>query len=193
MGSNPSYLFYFKNISLLLYFCVIFFTYFSLDMQWHDHYKDLFSTLGFRDKDLSSRGHHDQMSTESLHNHGKNSGHSRNLSDGSGSSQQGGVPTGTRVQPLGRETTPTPNAPQRIPREVWDRFEGKTREVITDLKLFQRKRNLFLLCQVIFARALFKVNFCFVEMRKHSSTFYKLHFLHKPCHHLEKGWWQKTF
>jgi hypothetical protein len=29
---------------------------------------------------------------------------------------------------LGRETTPTPNAPQRIPREVWDRFEGKTRE-----------------------------------------------------------------
>ena len=48
-----------------------------------------------------------------------------------------------------------------------------------------------LFCQVIFARALFKVNFCFVEMRKHSSTFYKLHFL-KPCH-LEKGWWQKTF
>ena len=136
MGSNPSYLLYFKNISLLLYFCVIFFTYFSLDMQWHDHYKDLFSTLGFRDKDLSSRGHHDQMSTESLHNHGKNSGHSRNLSDGSGSSQQGGVPTGTRVQPLGRETTPTPNAPQRIPREVWDRFEGKTREVITDLDFF---------------------------------------------------------
>ena len=111
---------------------MIFFTYFSLDMQWHDHYKDLFSTLGFRDKDLSSRGHHDQVSTESLHNHGKNSGHSRNLSDGSGSSQQGGVPTGTRVAPMGRETTPTPNAPQRIPREVWDRFEGKTREVITD-------------------------------------------------------------
>ena len=102
-------------------------------MQWH-HYKDLFSTLGFRDKDLSSRGHHDQVSTESLHNHGKNSGHSRNLSDGSGSSQQGGVPTGTRVAPLGRETTPTPNAPQRIPREVWDRFEGKTREVRFDFK-----------------------------------------------------------
>ena len=70
------------------------------------------------------------MSTESL-NQGKT--HSRNLSDGSGSSQQGGVPTGTRVAPLGRETTPTPNAPQRIPREVWDRFEGKTREV-KDLK-----------------------------------------------------------
>ena len=84
---------------------------------------------GFRDKDLSSRGHHDQVSTESLNNHGKT--HSRNLSDGSGSSQQGGVPTGTRVAPLGRETTPTPNAPQRIPREVWDRFEGKTREVIS--------------------------------------------------------------
>jgi len=86
------------------------------------------SGVSFRDKDLSSRGHHDQVSTESLHNHGKNSGHSRNLSDGSGSSQQGGVPTGTRVAPMGRETTPTPNAPQRIPREVWDRFEGKTRE-----------------------------------------------------------------
>ena len=92
---------------------------------------------------MSSRGHHDQVSTESLHNHGKNSGHSRNLSDGSGSSQQGGVPTGTRVQPLGRETTPTPNAPQRIPREVWDRFEGKTREVMTDLKLFQKKKLYF--------------------------------------------------
>merc|ERR1712012_494685 len=84
------------------------------------------SSVSFRDKDLSSRGHHDQVSTESLNNHGKT--HSRNLSDGSGSSQQGGVPTGTRVAPLGRETTPTPNAPQRIPREVWDRFEGKTRE-----------------------------------------------------------------
>ena len=54
--------------------------------------------------------------------------HSRNHSDGSGSSQQG-IPTGTRVAPLGRETTPTPNGPQRIPREVWDRFEGKSREV----------------------------------------------------------------
>ena len=86
-----------------------------------------FSMLGFRDKDLSSRGHHDRVSTESLNHQGKT--HSRNLSDGSGSSQQGGVPTGTRVAPLGRETTPTPNAPQRIPREVWDRFEGKTREV----------------------------------------------------------------
>ena len=84
--------------------------------------------VGFRDKDLSSRGHHDRVSTESLNNPGGRT-HSRNLSDGSGSSQQGGVPTGTRVAPLGRETTPTPNAPQRIPREVWDRFEGKTREV----------------------------------------------------------------
>jgi len=84
------------------------------------------SSVSFRDKDLSSRGHNDRMSTESLNNQGRT--HSRNLSDGSGSSQQGGVPTGTRVAPLGRETTPTPNAPQRIPREVWDRFEGKTRE-----------------------------------------------------------------
>lgn len=78
-------------------------------------------SLGFRDKDMSSRGHGLNDS------HTKS--HSRNLSDGSGSSQQGNGPPGTRVAPLGRETTPTPNAPQRIPREVWDRFEGKTREV----------------------------------------------------------------
>ena len=59
--------------------------------------------------------------------------HSRNHSDGSGSSQQGIPPTGTRVAPLGRETTPTPNGPQRIPREVWDRFEGKSREVSIEI------------------------------------------------------------
>ena len=87
-----------------------------------------FCTLGFRDKDLSSRGHH-KVSTESLHQQSGNvKTHRRNSSDGSGSSQQG-VPPGTRVAPLGRETTPTPNVPQRIPKEVWDRFEGKTREV----------------------------------------------------------------
>ena len=67
------------------------------------------------------------------------------------------MPTGTRVAPMGRETTPTPNAPQRIPREVWDRFEGKTREVITDLKLFQKKRNIVCFVKLcIFVRALFK-------------------------------------
>ena len=90
----------------------------------HHDFHRILVFLGFRDKDLSSRGH--RVSNESL-NQGNRS-HSRNLSDGSGSSQQG-VPQGTRVAPLGRETTPTPNAPQRIPREVWDRFEGKTREV----------------------------------------------------------------
>lgn len=74
---------------------------------------------------MSSPKH--KISNESL-NHKT---HSRTHSDGSGSSQQGmgAPPTGTRVAPLGRETTPTPNAPQRIPREIWDRFENKTREV----------------------------------------------------------------
>lgn len=88
----------------------------------------LLLSTGFRDKDVSSRG----LSTDSQKTH------SRNLSDGSGSSQQGYTappPSGTRVAPLGRETTPTPNAPQRIPREVWDRFEGKTREVRKLLQL----------------------------------------------------------
>jgi len=85
------------------------------------------SSVSFRDKDLSSRGHH-KVSSESLHQHSGNvKTHSRNHSDGSGSSQQG-VPPGTRVAPLGRETTPTPNVPQRIPKELWDRFDGKTRE-----------------------------------------------------------------
>ena len=92
--------------------------------------------LGFRDKDLSSRGH--RVSNESLNQASKS--HNRNLSDGSGSSQQGVVPPGTRVAPLGRETTPTPNAPQRIPREVWDRFEGKTREV-SNLLILWRARS----------------------------------------------------
>ena len=32
---------------------------------------------------------------------------------------------------LGRETTPTPHSgqPTRIPKELWDRFEGRSREV----------------------------------------------------------------
>jgi len=85
----------------------------SLNFKWK-------SSVSFRDKDLSSRH---RGSSESV-----NRTHSRNHSDGSGSSQQGIPPTGTRVAPLGRETTPTPNGPQRIPREVWDRFEGKSRE-----------------------------------------------------------------
>lgn len=54
--------------------------------------------------------------------------HSRNPSDGSGYSQQGVPPSGTRRVPDGQEKTPSPNGPQRIPHEVWDRFEGKSRE-----------------------------------------------------------------
>ena len=42
-------------------------------------------------------------------------------------------PSGQRVV-LGRETTPTPgmgvDQPQRIPQEVWEKYEGKSREVI---------------------------------------------------------------
>ena len=45
----------------------------------------------------------------------------------------GAPPAGPRVV-LGRETTPTPqhqqqNGPKRIPKEIWDRFDGKSREV----------------------------------------------------------------
>ena len=45
----------------------------------------------------------------------------------------GAPPAGPRVV-LGRETTPTPqhqqqNGPRRIPKEIWDRFDGKSREV----------------------------------------------------------------
>ena len=58
-----------------------------------------------------------------------NKSHSRNPSDGSGYSQQGVPPSGTRRVPDGQEKTPSPNGPQRIPHEVWDRFEGKSREV----------------------------------------------------------------
>ena len=61
-------------------------------------------------------------SNESL---GVPGGHSRNHSDGSFSN---------RVI-LGRESTPTfngnanANGPTRIPRELWEKFEGKSREV----------------------------------------------------------------
>ena len=60
-------------------------------------------------------------------------------------------PSGPRVV-LGRETTPTmggsgsnqnitnarngENNPTKIPREVWDRFEGKSREVFACCKFF---------------------------------------------------------
>ncbi len=77
-------------------------------------------------------------------------GHSRNHSDGSGSSgtspTHGAPPAGPRVV-LGRETTPTPQqqqqngGPRRIPKEIWDRFEGKSREV-RRFALFDRNYKL---------------------------------------------------
>ena len=78
--------------------------------------------------------------------------HTRTYSDGGssiGSNNLGGVsgypppPSGPRVV-LGRETTPTmgggsnqnianakhgENNPTKIPKEIWDRFDGKSREV----------------------------------------------------------------
>ena len=64
----------------------------------------------------------------------------------------GAPPAGPRVV-LGRETTPTPqhqqqNGPRRIPKEIWDRFEGKSREV--NLKFFN---FLHVLCRVIFQKS----------------------------------------
>jgi len=59
----------------------------------------------------------------------------------------GNRPSGPRVV-LGRETTPTPQqkiAPSRIPKEVWDRFEGKSREVSPDL-FNERFRETFFEC-----------------------------------------------
>ena len=79
---------------------------------------------GFRDKDMSAGNRH-RLSSESLNT----KSHSRNPSDGSGYSQHGVPPSGTRRVPDGQEKTPSPNGPQRIPHEVWDRFEGKSREV----------------------------------------------------------------
>ena len=72
-----------------------------------------------------SAGNRHRLSSESLNT----KSHSRNPSDGSGYSQHGVPPSGTRRVPDGQEKTPSPNGPQRIPHEVWDRFEGKSREV----------------------------------------------------------------
>jgi len=69
-------------------------------------------------------------------------GHSRTYSDGSagsntsvnaaaGSGQSGGPPRGQRIV-LGRETTPT-EQPQKIPKDVWDKFDGKSREDLIEM------------------------------------------------------------
>ena len=89
---------------------------------------------GFKDKDDSSRrlgaSTRDlRISSESL----QQQQHSRTHSDGSGVLP----PSGQREGPLGREKTPTPGygggqqqqGPQRISKEVWDRYEDKSREV----------------------------------------------------------------
>ena len=92
-----------------------------------------------------------KISNESLSRSGNQDNHNRTYSDGGSSigsnNQVSGYPpppSGPRVV-LGRETTPTmggsgsnqniTNArngesnPTKIPKEVWDRFEGKSREV----------------------------------------------------------------
>ena len=108
--------------------------------------------LGFREKDHvpspnASGGH--KISTESL-TRTESGIHNRTYSDGGssiGSNTNNNYPpppSGPRVV-LGRETTPTMSgggssqnitnarqgetAPTKIPKEVWDRFEGKSREV----------------------------------------------------------------
>merc|ERR1712029_606906 len=65
-------------------------------------------------------------------------GHSRTYSDGSNAGSNGSIhhghptpPKGPRVV-LGRETTPT-EAPQKIPKDVWDKFDGKSREDLIEM------------------------------------------------------------
>ena len=108
--------------------------------------------LGFREKDhippLNASGGH-KISNESL-TRTESGIHNRTYSDGGssiGSNTNNNYPpppSGPRVV-LGRETTPTMSgggssqnitnarqgetAPTKIPKEVWDRFEGKSREV----------------------------------------------------------------
>ena len=114
--------------------------------------------LGFREKDhvasLNESGGH-KISNESL-TRTESGIHNRTYSDGGssiGSNTNNNYPpppSGPRVV-LGRETTPTMSgggssqnitnarqgetAPTKIPKEVWDRFEGKSREVRKKVKL----------------------------------------------------------
>ena len=108
-----------------------------------DIHNEIFCATGFREKDDPLPKIQPRESIESLNT---GFGHTRNHSDGSGSSSgasptHGAPPAGPRVV-LGRETTPTPqqqqhhqmgqlNGPRRIPKEIWDRFDGKSREVRT--------------------------------------------------------------
>ena len=86
----------------------------------------LYSNTGFRgEKDKH------KVSNESL----PRSGHNRTYSDGSaGSGSAVPPPSGPRVV-LGRETTPTNSqeVPQKIPKDVWDKFDGKSREDLIEM------------------------------------------------------------
>ena len=107
------------------------------------------SVLGFREKDngLSTGGNSGLKISNESPTRGDN--HNRTHSDGGSSIGSNNVsgypppPSGPRVV-LGRETTPTMSGgsnqnitnakngetnPTKIPKEVWDRFEGKSREV----------------------------------------------------------------
>lgn len=92
-----------------------------------------------------------QVSQESLSPSTRGGRHSRNPSDGGSNTSSGGggghqglPPSGTRVV-LGRETTPTPlngtneggenefEQGQRIPQDILERFEGRTREDLIEM------------------------------------------------------------
>jgi len=99
------------------------------------------SSLSFR----SEKEKNVEVSNESLHHVGRapaaaghRPGHSRTYSDGSAGSNGSSCnavptpPSGPRVGPLGRETTPT-ELPQKIPKDVWDKFDGKSREDLIEM------------------------------------------------------------
>lgn len=95
------------------------------------------SSLSFRgEKDRNNDASNDSLN---LHSAGgsrgnKGGGHVRTYSDGSaGSNGSSGMvpPSGPRVV-LGRETTPT-ELPQKIPKDVWDKFDGKSREDLIEM------------------------------------------------------------
>merc|ERR1719295_620567 len=91
---------------------------------------------GFRggDKDKSTAA---DSTSNSLNRTGGGGGHSRTYSDGSAGSGSAAPschptpPKGPRVV-LGRETTPT-EQPQKIPQDVWDKFDGKSREDLIEM------------------------------------------------------------
>jgi len=98
---------------------------------------------GFRsDKDKSSVNSgetNDALSRSRAGSSAHVGGHSRTYSDGSaGSTNSVNNPSGHPTPPkgprvvLGRETTPT-EQPQKIPKDVWDKFDGKSREDLIEM------------------------------------------------------------